>query len=623
MNRRSVEVLISFLLFVPGTLLHYTGHPSLSLAILLAAYAAAGYTVAVAAARSLRYGMILDENFLTIIASAGAFLIGAGVEGVAVMLFFSVGVLFEQAAVQKSRQSISELVEMQPVSVRVIRDDREYEIPPEDVVVGDYYSVLPGERIPIDGTVVSGTSSLDMKALTGESLPKDAGTGDSVLSGSINLSGSLTLKADKVYSDSTVARVLELVEESGAKKSESEKFITMFARYYTPAVVIAAISVALIPVLAFGLPADVWVYRALVMLVISCPCALVISVPLTFFCGVGRASRSGILINGGAVMDRLAFADTVIMDKTGTVTMGTFNLTGIYPNGVSEEELVRYAAMSEYKSDHPISRAIIDYYGDAVDASLIGESRNIPGKGIITEVDGKTIHTGNAGLMKEIGIESVTAEGDVTNIHVAIDGVYAGRITISDTPKFDSAVAIEELEMMGVNEIVMLTGDTAASAERIAEIVGVEKFHSELLPEDKLRKLEDYLDGSRKTLLYVGDGINDAPSIARADVGIAMGGIGSDSAVEAADVVIMNDSLCKIPEAIQISRDTRKIAYQNIVFSLSVKFLALGLAVLGLAGMWFAIFADVGVSAIAILNGIRAYGFNKEFSCSAPNPVCQ
>lgn len=623
MNRRSVEVLISFLLFVPGTLLHYTGYQSLSLVILLAAYAAAGYTVAVAAARSLRYGMMLDENFLTIIASAGAFLIGASIEGVAVMLFFSVGVLFEQAAVQKSRQSISELVEMQPISVRVIRDNREYEIPPEDVVVGDYYSVLPGERIPIDGTVVSGTSSLDMKALTGESLPKDAGTGDSVLSGSINLSGSLTLKADKIYSDSTVARVLELVEESGAKKSESEKFITAFARYYTPAVVIAAISVALIPVLVFGLPADVWVYRALVMLVISCPCALVISVPLTFFCGVGRASRSGILINGGAVMDRLTFADTVIMDKTGTVTRGTFNLTGIYPDGVSEEELVKYAAMSEYKSDHPISRAIIDYYGDCVDASLIGESRNIPGKGIITEVDGKTIHTGNAGLMKEIGIDSVTAEGDVTNIHVAIDGVYAGRIAVSDTPKSDSAVAIEELKTMGVNEIIMLTGDTAASAERIAEMVGLENFHSELLPEDKLRKLEEYLDGSRKTLLYVGDGINDAPSIARADVGIAMGGIGSDSAVEAADVVIMNDSLCKIPEAIQISRDTRRIAYQNIIFSLAFKFLALGLAVLGLAGMWFAIFADVGVSAIAILNGIRAYGFNKEFSCPTPSPVCQ
>lgn len=621
MNSRTLRVLISFLIFVPGALLGHYGHDTVSLALLLVAYLTVGYSVIINAAKSLRYGMMLDENFLTAIASSGAFLIGAGVEGVAVMLFFSVGELFEDAALKKSRRSISELVEMQPLSVRLIRNGAETEVSPEEVEVGDMFSVLPGERIPIDGTVVSGFSSLDMKALTGESLPRDVVVDDVVLSGSINLSGSLTLKADKVYSESTVARVLELVEESGAMKSESEKFITVFARYYTPAVVAAAILVALIPIVFFGLPADVWVYRALVMLVISCPCALVISVPLTFFCGVGRASKNGILINGGAVMDRLTFTDSVIMDKTGTVTKGTFDLTGVYPAGMDSNDLIMYAAMSEYRSDHPISRAIIEYYGKEIDSSRIGESENIPGKGIVTEVDGKTVHTGNGGLMKDIGIDSFVNEGDVTNIHVAIDRVYAGRITISDTPKEDSVFAIRELGRLGVRETVMLTGDTEASAKRIADMVGIKEFHSELLPEEKLRKLEEYLAGDRKALLYVGDGINDAPSIARADVGIAMGGIGSDSAVEAADVVIMNDSLCKIPEAVRISRDTRKIAYQNIVFSLAVKFIALGLAVFGLAGMWFAIFADVGVSAIAILNGIRAYGFEKAHAGPSECPV--
>jgi Cd2+/Zn2+-exporting ATPase len=623
LNNRSFRVLISFLLFVPGILLDRFGHGSASLAVLLIAYLIVGYSVIIDAARSLRYGMMLDENFLTVIASSGAFLIGAGVEGVAVMLFFSVGMLFEEAAVRESRRSISELVEMQPVFVRVVRNGSETEVPPEDVKVGELFSVLPGERIPIDGTVVSGTSSLDLKALTGESLPKNVNIDDAVLSGGINLTGSLTLRAEKVYSESTVARVLELVEESGAMKSESEKFITVFARYYTPAVVVAAITVALVPVVFFGLPADVWVYRALVMLVISCPCALVISVPLTFFCGVGRASKNGILINGGAVMDRLTFIDSVVMDKTGTVTKGSFDITGVYPENVSSNELIMYAAMSEYRSDHPISRAILNHYGKEINASAIGESENIPGKGVMTAVDGKTVHTGNAGLMKDVGIDSFVDDGDVTNIHVAVDGVYFGRITISDTPKEDSGLAVRELEKLGVKETVMLTGDTEASAGRIADLVGIREFHSELLPEEKLRKLEEYLERGRKTLVYVGDGINDAPSIARADVGIAMGGIGSDSAVEAADVVIMNDSLCKIPEAVRISRDTRKIAYQNIVFSLAVKFLALGLAVSGLAGMWFAIFADVGVSVIAILNGVRAYGFEGIGVGSAECPVCQ
>ncbi len=622
MNKGFVKVLLSFLLFVPGLLLNYFDYHTASLVVLLVAYLIVGYTVIINAAKSLRYGRMLDENFLTVIASSGAFLIGAGVEGVAVMLFFSLGELFESAAIKKSRQSISELVEMQPLFVRAIKNGSEVDVLPEEVEIGDLFSVLPGERVPIDGTVVSGTSSLDMKALTGESLPRDAGVGDIVLSGSINLTGSLTLKADKIYSESTVARVLELVEESGAMKSESEKFITGFAKYYTPAVVVAALSVALIPILIFSLPADVWIYRALVMLVISCPCALVISVPLTFFCGVGRASKNGILINGGAVMDRLAFTDSVIMDKTGTITKGTFDLTGVYSVGMSDDDLIMYAALSEHKSDHPISRAIIEYYGKKIDSSRIGESQNLPGKGIVTEVDGKTVYTGNERLMESIGIKSYISDGDVTNIHVAVDGMYAGRITISDTPKDDSALAIRELERLGVKEIVMLTGDTEASAKRIAELVGITEFHSELLPEEKLRILEEYLDKDNKTLLYAGDGINDAPSIARADVGIAMGGIGSDSAVEAADVVIMNDSLCKIPEAIEISGYTRKIAYQNIVFSLTVKFLILGLAVFGVAGMWFAIFADVGVSAIAILNGIRAYGFDKNRACSSRCSMC-
>ncbi len=607
MDRRTIEVLLSFILFVPGTIFYYTGYGNESLIILLAAYAIAGYTVAISAAKSLRYGMILDENFLTLIASGGAFIIGYGVEGLAVMLFFSVGELFENAAVRKTRRSISELVDMQPVSVRTIKEGDEIDVDPEEVSVGDLFVVLPGERIPIDGTVVDGESSLDTKALTGEPFPKDISPGDAALSGSINLTGSLIVKADREYSESSVARILELVEESGAKKSHSEKFITKFAKYYTPAVVMTAILVAAIPVLILGQPSDVWVYRALVMLVISCPCALVISIPLTFFSGVGNASKKGILINGGSVMDRLAFADYVVLDKTGTVTRGSFEFSGVYPCGMSEEELVEVAAKSEYRSDHPISKAIMDYYGKDIDPSEIGNSVNVAGKGVMTLVGGRTVHTGNSRLMEDIGIVTHSVNEGVTNIHVAIDGVYSGHISISDEPKHDSRRAIEELRASGVKDVVMITGDSKVSAQRVAEMVGITDVHSEMLPEDKLKVLERYLEDDHRTLVYAGDGINDTPCIARADVGVAMGSIGSDSAVEAADVVIMNDSLRKLPEAIQISRKTRKIAYQNIAFSLGVKFIALALAVVGVADMWLAIFADVGVTIIAVLNGTRAF----------------
>ena len=610
MRRGTLEVLISGILFALGAVLRYTGHGTASTVILAVAYVISGYVIAISAAKSLRYGMILDENFLTVIASAGAFIIGASVEGVAVMLFFRIGEMFEDAAVQKTRRSISELVDMQPVSVRVVRDGKEMGVRPEDVAVGECYIVLPGERIPIDGTVMSGYSSLDTKAITGESMPRDVAPGESALSGCINMTGALTLRADRAYSDSTVARILELVEESGARKAKTEKFITAFAKYYTPSVVVAAIAVAAVPTLLFGLPYEVWVYRALVFLVVSCPCALVLSVPLTFFCGVGRASKSGILINGGDVMDRLALTDTVVVDKTGTVTKGTFEFNGIHTHGVTEDYLLEYAAKSEYRSDHPISAAIIDRYGREIDPGEIGDSVNLAGKGIRTEVNGRIVHAGNARLMEEIGLEPCRAHGDTTSIHVAIDGAYSGHISISDGPKEDSAEAIRELKDLGVKNVVMLTGDNMTSAGRVAEIVGIDTFRSDLLPEDKLDILEGYLRAreGKGSLVYVGDGINDAPSIARADVGVAMGGIGSDSAVEAADVVIMNDSLRRLPEAIRISRRTRGIAYQNITLSLGFKFAALALATLGLAGMWFAIFADVGVAAIAIINGTRAYG---------------
>jgi Cd2+/Zn2+-exporting ATPase len=580
------------------------------MAVLITAYAIAGYVVAISAVKSLRYGMILDENFLTIVASAGAFIIGASVEGAAVILFFCVGELFEDAAVQKTRKSISELVEMQPVSVRVVRNGYELNVKPEDIAIGEHFVVLPGERIPIDGTILSGSSSLDTKALTGESMPRDVAPGESALSGCINMTGTLVIRADREYSDSAVARVLAMVEESGSRKAKTEKFITTFAKYYTPAVVAAAIIVATVPTLLFGLPSNVWVYRALVFLVVSCPCALVISVPLTFFCGVGRASKSGILINGGDVMDRLALVDTVVVDKTGTVTKGSFDFSGIHAHGVTEDDLLEYAAKSEYHSDHPISAAIIGRYGRVIDPEDIGESVNIAGKGIRTQVNGHTVHTGNARLMRDIGIEPCGTHDDVTNIHVAIDGTYSGHISISDEPKEDSAEAVRELRDLGVKNVVMLTGDNMTSAGLVAKAVGIETFRGDLLPEDKLDILEGYL-GMREgkgSLVYVGDGINDAPSIARADVGVAMGGIGSDSAVEAADMVIMNDSLRRLPEAIRISRRTRGIAYQNIVFSLGFKFAALAFATFGLAGMWFAIFADVGVAAIAIINGTRAYG---------------
>lgn len=610
MRRRTSEVLVSGVLFAIGALLHYTDQETVSMAVLIAAYAIAGYAVAISAVKSLRYGMILDENFLTIIASAGAFIIGASIEGTAVILFFRVGKLFEDAAVQKTRESISELVEMQPVSVRVVRDGCELAVKPDDVAIGEHFVVLPGERIPIDGTILSGSSSLDTKALTGESMPRDVAPGKSALSGCINMTGTLVIRADREYSDSAVARILAMVEESGSRKAKTEKFITTFAKYYTPAVVAAAIIVATVPTLLFGLPSDVWIYRALVFLVVSCPCALVISVPLTFFCGVGRASKSGILINGGDVMDRLALADTVVVDKTGTVTKGSFDFSGIHACGVTEDHLLEYAAKSEYHSDHPISATIIGRYGRIIDPNEIGESVNIAGKGIRTEINGHTVHTGNARLMQDIGIEPCSIHDSVTNIHVAIDSTYGGHISISDEPKDDSAEAIREMRDLGVKDVIMLTGDNRKSASRVAEIVGIKDVHSELLPEDKLDKLEEYLglENRSGSLIYVGDGINDAPSIARADVGVAMGGIGSDSAVEAADVVIMNDSLRKLPEAIRISRRTRNIAYQNIVFSLGFKFTALALATFGLAGIWFAIFADVGVAAIAIVNGTRAYG---------------
>ncbi|MDD3351121.1 MAG: heavy metal translocating P-type ATPase [Candidatus Methanomethylophilaceae archaeon] len=610
MRRSTAEVLVSGILFASGAALHYTGHGTVSTAILVAAYVISGYVVAISAAKSLRYGMVLDENFLTVIASAGAFMIGAGVEGAAVMMFFRIGELFEEAAVQKTRRSISELVEMQPTSVRVVRDGKEMAVSPEEVAVGEHYIVLPGERIPIDGTVISGYSSLNAKAITGESMPRDVAPGEPALSGCINMTGAITVKADRVYSESAVARILELVEESGAKKAKTEKFITAFARYYTPSVVVAAVTVAAVPTLIFGLPYEVWIYRALVFLVVSCPCALVLSVPLTFFCGVGRASKSGILINGGDVMDRLALTDTVVVDKTGTVTKGSFEFSGIYPCGVTEDCLLEYAAKSEYRSDHPISAAIIDRYGRDIDPGEIGESANLAGKGIRTEVNGHIVHAGNARLMEDLGVEPCVAHGGATSIHVAIDGTYSGHISISDEPKEDSAEAVRELRDLGVKNVVMLTGDNMTSAGLVAKAVGIETFRGDLLPEDKLDILEGYL-GMREgkgSLVYVGDGINDAPSIARADVGVAMGGIGSDSAVEAADMVIMNDSLRRLPEAIRISRRTRGIAYQNIVFSLGFKFAALAFATFGLAGMWFAIFADVGVAAIAIINGTRAYG---------------
>ena len=541
------------------------------------------------------------------IATIGAFAVGEYAEGVVVMLFSQIGQLFESYAVGRSRESIASLMNIRPDSATVLREGRLITVDPYNVGIGEIIVVEPGEKIPLDGIVRSGASSIDSSALTGESLPRDIVSGSEALSGCINLTGVLEIEVTKEFGESTVSKILELVENAASKKAKTENFITKFARYYTPCVVAAAVLLAVVPPLIFSEPFSGWINRALIFLVISCPCALVISVPLSFYGGIGGASKRGILIKGSNYLEALSKTEMVVMDKTGTLTKGTFSVESVNPVDISAEKLLEYAALAESYSNHPISASLIRAYGRETDLSRVSNARESAGHGVMADVDGLPVLAGNAKLMKEAGVDCSVPARPGTAVHVAVDGRYAGYILIADEIKEDAKNAVEEMRKAGVKKTVMLTGDAGSVAVYIAGKLGIDEVHSELLPADKLDQVERLGKETSKEgkLAFVGDGINDAPVLSQADIGIAMGGLGSDAAIEAADIVIMDDRPSKIPVAIRISRKTMRIVWQNIIFSLAVKAAVLALGAVGIATMWEAVFADVGVSVIAILNAVR------------------
>ena len=578
------------------------------LPLFLVPYAVIGWDVLWRAVRNIAHGQVFDENFLMALATVGAFFTGEYPEAVFVMLFYQVGELFQSYAVDRSRKSITELMDIRPDYANIERDGRLEQVDPEDVALGDIIVVKPGERIPLDGVVLEGTSSVNTSALTGESLPREAAPDSDVISGCVNMTGLLRVRVTKPFEESTVAKILDLVENSSSKKAKAEHFITKFARYYTPVVVLVA------ALLAVFLPffADVgWsesIHRALIFLVISCPCALVISVPLSFFGGIGGASKQGILVKGGNYLEVLSNAEIVVFDKTGTLTKGVFNVTAIHPDQCSESRLLELAALAESYSDHPISRSLRDAYNAPLDAGRVADVEELSGRGVRARVDGQLICAGNDKLMEEIGVKWHPCHKVGTTVHVAAEGEYLGHIVISDEVKSDAARAIADLKTQGVRKTVMLTGDAKAVGEAVAGELGLDEVHTQLLPADKVDRVEALL--TQKTgkgaLAFVGDGINDAPVLSRADIGIAMGGLGSDAAIEAADIVLMDDQPSKIAAAIGIARKTLHIVKQNIVFALAVKLLVLALGAMGMANMWEAVFADVGVSVLAILNATRA-----------------
>lgn len=582
---------------------------SAALPVFLAAYIVIGGDVVGKAVRNIGHGQIFDENFLMTVATVGAFIVGEYAEAVAVMLFYQVGECFQSYAVNKSRKSIAGLMDIRPDYANVIRNGETMEVAPEEVSIGEVILIKPGERIPLDGAVIKGASSLDTMALTGESLPRDVAEGENVISGCVNLSGVLEVKVSKNFGESTVTKILDLVENAGSKKSEAEHFITKFARYYTPAVVGLALLLALIPPLITGGGWTNWIYRALSFLVISCPCALVISIPLSFFGGLGGASREGVLIKGSNYLEALADGEIIVMDKTGTLTKGTFAVNKLVPaEGVSEPVLLETAAYAESFSNHPISKSLMQAYGKEVDSARLEDVEEEAGHGICAVLDGRRILAGNGRLMESHGIKAAETEEIGTIVHVAREKEYLGYIVIADEVKDDAAAAVAGLKAAGMKRIAMLTGDRRKTAERIAGGLGIQEVYAELLPGDKVDRVEEMLaaKSEKGKLIFVGDGINDAPVLARADIGIAMGGLGSDAAIEAADVVIMTDEPSKIAKAIRISRKTLAIVKQNIVFAIGVKVLVLFLAAMGMATMWAAVFADVGVAVIAILNAMRA-----------------
>ncbi|MBS5622504.1 MAG: cadmium-translocating P-type ATPase [Clostridium sp.] len=601
-----VRIILSAVLLVAAALIPVDG--IVKLVLFLIPYAVIGWDVLWKAIRNIAHGQVFDENFLMAIATVGAFALGEYPEGVAVMLFYQVGELFQSYAVGRSRQSIAALMDIRPDYANIEQDGKLVQVDPEDVAVGDTIVIKAGEKIPLDGVVLEGSAAVDTAALTGESLPRDVDPGDDVVSGCINQSGLLKVRVTKVFGESTVAKILDLVENSSSKKARAENFITRFARYYTPVVVIGAVLLAVLPPLLFGGDWSDWLQRALIFLVISCPCALVISVPLSFFGGIGGASKQGILVKGSNYLEALAKTETVVFDKTGTLTKGTFQVTAVHPDRISKGELLELAAMAESYSEHPISRSLREAYQKPVDASRVTDVEEISGHGVRAKVDGHDVYAGNGKWMDRIGASWRNCHRTGTVVHVAVDGEYAGHIVISDAVKPDAAAAIEALKREGVKKTVMLTGDVKAVGEAVAREIGIDEVHAELLPGDKVDQVERLLKNTsgKGKLAFVGDGINDAPVLSRADIGIAMGGLGSDAAIEAADIVLMDDKPSKLAVAVRISRKTLRIVRQNIVFALGIKLLFLALGAFGMANMWEAVFADVGVSVLAILNASRA-----------------
>ena len=590
------------------------------LALYLVAYLVIGYDILRKAWKGILNGRVFDENFLMAVATVGAFALaiyeksGEYTEAISVMLFYQIGELFQSYAVGKSRKNISALMDIRPDYANIERDGKLEKVDPDEVEIGSTIIVQPGEKVPIDGVVLTGASSLNTSALTGESLPRDVKPGDEIISGCINMTGVLTIRTTKEFGESTVSKILELVEDSSSHKSRSEDFISKFARVYTPAVCYGALALAVLPplvrLLFMGQAAQwgEWIYRALTFLVISCPCALVISIPLSFFAGIGGASKEGVLIKGSNYLETLSEVKTVVFDKTGTLTQGVFEVTGVHHNKMEEERLLEYAALAECASSHPISKSLQKAYGREIDRDRVSDIQELSGKGICAKVDGHDVAVGNTKLMAALGVEYRDCHRVGTIIHMAIDGEYAGHIVISDVVKPNSKAAIAALKRAGVEKTVMLTGDAKRVADQVASELGIDRVCSELLPADKVKKVEELLaeKGGKAKLAFVGDGINDAPVLTRADIGIAMGAMGSDAAIEAADVVLMDDDPMKIAKAIKISRKCIGIVYQNIIFALVVKFGCLALGAFGIANMWAAIFADVGVMILAVLNAIRA-----------------
>lgn len=610
------RIAASAVLLVAAVLIPYEG--PWRFVLFLPAYFVIGWDVLWKAARNIAHGQVFDENFLMALATVGAFCTGFFGEGeypeaVFVMLFYQVGELFQGYAVGKSRKSIASLMDIRPDYANVERDGQLTQVDPEEVAVGDTITVKAGERVPLDGVVLEGQSMVNTSALTGESVPRQVQPGDDVISGCVNQSGLLRVRVTKPFGESTVQKILDLVENSSSKKAKAENFITKFARYYTPIVVFCALALALVPPLFVGDWVG-WVQKALIFLVVSCPCALVISVPLSFFGGIGGASRQGILVKGGNYLEVLANTEIVVFDKTGTLTKGVFNVTAIHPEEYSESGLLEMAALAESYSDHPISRSLKEAWGQELDASRVGEVEELPGRGVRAQVDGKTVCAGNDKLMEDIGVKWRPCHHVGTTVHVAVEGKYIGHIVISDEVKPDAKEAIAALKAQGVKKTVMLTGDAKAVGESVAKDLGLDEAYTQLLPGDKVDRVEALLSekSPKGKLAFVGDGINDAPVLSRADIGIAMGALGSDAAIEAADIVLMDDKPSKIAKAMEISQRTLRIVRQNIVFALAVKLLVLALTPFGIANMWEAVFADVGVMVIAILNASRALQAGKK-----------